>query len=144
MNTNMNKIPDMLRAYENRALDKRMAQGVKKDEYHPWCTFKLSKAERKGKTVEQIAIIRENRWKAERVIQSMGLVKAMEYGVVNANRTFNEAKYTELLEMAREAQAEAQRLDMIKKLEPVKVSPEELAVQPIKAEALVQGESNES
>ena len=135
---NTNKIQDRLRAYENRALDKQMAQGVKKDEYHPWCTFKLSKAERKGKTPEQIAIIRENRWKAERVIQSMGLVKAMEYGVVNANRTFNEAKYVELLDMAREAQAEAQRLDMIKTLEPVNATAEQVEELVQHVEELVQ------
>jgi len=125
---NRKELDEKVRAYNARALMKQDRVIANHVEYVvcPWGKFSLTKAERKNKTPEQIMKLRKSRWKAERVISRLGREKAMEYGVINADHTFNEAKYDELVAMARDAQAEAQRLEMVKKLEPVKATAEQV------------------
>lgn len=55
----------MLNGYEFGAYDNCIHNGVSR-EHHPWDKINLTKAERRGKTYEELQEMRKQRWESER------------------------------------------------------------------------------
>jgi hypothetical protein len=74
---------------------------------YQWQRVDLSKAERKGKSVEEIEDMRKRRWQAHQVCKQLGYNVALDMGIITKDMFFIEENYIKMMELQEEAKQKA-------------------------------------